>query len=248
MVPQLSASANPEPGWKEPMLDSLLHLLLPNVCAVCNRLLVEGESGFCRSCRAEFDPFALSTEGEGMLRSTIAARFGSSFAFDRGWCSYLFHKNSPLQSALHSMKYGGLFSLGRVFGRELGELVAASGSAEEIDCVVPVPLHPLKKIERTYNQSEVIALPLARRIERPMMGHVLRRKRSTRSQTGLSAGERRVNLEGAFKAVGDVGGMHVLLVDDVVTTGSTMAAASKALLGAGAARISLASVALALKE
>lgn len=94
------------------------------------------------------------------------------------------------------MKYGGLFSLGRVFGRELGELVAASGSAEEIDCVVPVPLHPLKKIERTYNQSEVIALPLARRIERPMMGHVLRRKRSTRSQTGLSAGERRVNLEG----------------------------------------------------
>jgi len=81
-----------------------------------------------------------------------------------------------------------------------------------------------------------------------MMGHVLRRKRSTRSQTGLSAGERRVNLEGAFKAEGDVRGMHVLLVDDVVTTGSTMAAASGALLEAGAARISLASVALALKE
>ncbi|MDT9545873.1 MAG: ComF family protein [Chlorobium sp.] len=230
------------------MFDQLLHLLLPNVCAVCSRLLMEDESGFCKSCRAEFDPFALSTEGEGMLRSTIAARFGSSFSFERGWCRYLFHKKSPLQSALHSMKYGGLFSLGRVFGRELGELVAASGSAEGIDCVVPVPLHPLKKIERTYNQSEVIARPLAEQLERPILARVLRRNHFTRSQTGLSAVERRANLEGAFKAEGDVRGMHVLLVDDVVTTGSTMAAASGALLEAGAARISLASVALALKE
>ena len=126
------------------MLEQLLHLLFPNVCVVCGRLLSSGEDGCCSACMTGFNPFTNSVEAEQMLRNVIASRFGKTVPFERGWCRYQFHKKSTLQLALHSMKYEGLYNLGSMFGRQLGEWMLSGGGIGDIECIVPVPLHHLK--------------------------------------------------------------------------------------------------------
>ena len=113
---------------------------------------------------------------------------------------------------------------------------------------MPVPLHHLKKIERSYNQSEKIAEGIGKTLQKPVMPELLVRKRYTVSQTGLSAAERKKNPEGAFYVAKSVTVRHVLLVDDIVTTGSTLAAAASALLQTGVEKVSFAALALAVKE
>lgn len=230
------------------MLDQQLHLLFPHVCLLCRTRLLPGEHYCCSTCRAEFDPFSSHSEAEGLLRRTIASHFGEQFLFDRGWCRYRFHKKSSLQQVLHAMKYKGLFNIAKSFGSQLGEWMLSGGDTGDIDCIVAIPLHPLKKIERSYNQSEKIAEGLAQSLHKPLRRELLVRKRYTVSQTGLSAQERKKNPEGAFQLRKGAVDRHVLLVDDVVTTGATMAAAASALRKGGAEKISLAAVALAIKE
>lgn len=230
------------------MREELLHLLFPHVCLLCKRLLLPGEEFCCSGCMEAFDPFSTVSEAEEELRSTIAAHFGARFSFERGWCRYLFHKKSALQQVLHSMKYEGLFNLGTSFGHQLGKWILSDGRFGHIDCLVPIPLHRLKKIERSYNQSEKIAEGLAQLLRKPVRSEFLVRQRFTVSQTGLSAVDREKNSAGAFLATRGVRGRHVLLIDDVVTTGATMAAAAEALRAGGAISISLAALALAAKE
>ena len=230
------------------MREPLLHLLFPNVCVLCRKLLCFGEEQCCSSCVAEFDQFKTPLAAEQLLRHSIMTRYGDKFLFERGWCRYLFHKESSLQQALHLMKYEGLFNLASTFGRQLGEWMLSGDDTEDIECIVPVPLHRLKKIERSYNQSEKIAEGIAQSLQKPLHRELLVRKRYTVSQTGLSAQERAKNIEGAFKVAQQVVCRHLLLVDDVVTTGATMAAAASALRRGGIERISLAAVALAIKE
>jgi competence protein ComFC len=230
------------------MRDQLLHLLFPDVCLLCRKLLLPEEKNCCSSCQAEFDPFSSPAVAEELLRRTIASHFGEEFMFERGWCRYQFHKKSPLQQVLHAMKYEGLFTIARSFGSQLGEWMLAGEDTGDIDCIVAVPLHSLKKIERSYNQSEKIAEGIAQALQKPLRRELLVRKRYTVSQTGLSAQERKKNPEGAFQLGKGAVGRHVLLVDDVVTTGATMAAAASTLRKGGAEKVSLAAVALAIKE
>ena len=230
------------------MREHLLHLLFPHVCLLCRKQLLPGEEHCCSSCQAEFDPFSTPLAAEELLRQTIFSHYSESFPFERGWCRYQFHRKSPLKQVLHAMKYEGLFNLGKYFGRQLGEWILSEGGAGDIDCIVPVPLHPLKKIERSYNQSEKIAEGIAQSLQKPLRRELLVRKRYTVSQTGLSALERKKNPEGAFFVAQGFAERHLLLVDDVVTTGATMVAAASALRRGGAEKISLAAVALAIKE
>jgi competence protein ComFC len=230
------------------MREQVLHLLFPNVCLICKQLLLPDEEHCCASCITLFDPFATPAAAEAELRRTIGEHFGDEFPFERGWCRYHFHKHNPLQQVLHSMKYEGLFTLGTTFGRQLGEWARSAGNVGAIDGIVPMPLHRLKKIERSYNQSEKISEGLAQSLRKPVQPELLARKRFTVSQTGLSAKERQTNAAGAFQATTAVRGRHLLLVDDVITTGATMAAAAAALREGGAKSVSLAAIALAAKE
>jgi ComF family protein len=230
------------------MREQLLHLLFPHVCLVCQKLLLPEEEYCCSACKETFDPFKTPSEAEDALRQTVVSHFGDHFQFERAWCRYQFHKKSALQQVLHSMKYEGLYNLGKSFGRQLGEWMLSEGDIGDIECIVPVPLHRLKKTERSYNQSEKIAEGLAQSLKQPVCSGLLVRKRYTVSQTGLSAQARQKNSEGAFFALQGVRGCHVLLVDDVVTTGATLAAAAQALRESGAEKVSLAAVALAAKE
>ncbi len=230
------------------MLDHFLHLLFPHVCIICGESLRQGELHCCGSCVSRFDRFSSPPESGEVLRNTMVSRYGGKFAFAQGWCLYRFHKANPLQHALHSMKYEGHFTVAEYFGSCLGEWMLSGGSIDGIECIVPVPLHHLKKIERSYNQAEKIAGGIGRAIGKPVRPELLQRHRWTHSQTSLPARQRRKNPEGAFRATGASMPGHVLLVDDIVTTGATMISAAKALQKAGVGRISLAAVALAAHD
>ncbi|MBW6466904.1 MAG: ComF family protein [Brevefilum sp.] len=138
-----------------------------------------------------------------------------------------------MRDCIHALKYDSNQGLGEFFCDSLAALVAEGGWAP--DLVMPVPLSPMRMAERGYNQAACIAKPLAARLGRRYHPFGIERIRDTPSQVGLSGEARRRNVAGAFKAHLDVvAGKVVLMVDDVMTTGSTMEACAGALLDAGA--------------
>ena len=157
------------------------------------------------------------------------------------WARAMFRLTPPLHGLIHGFKY-------RHERRHVRLLCAwirwrrlwREDFARSYDALVPVPLHPARKRERGYNQSTVIARELGRAGSLPVREDLLRRVRRTGSQTRLGGRKRAANLDGAFQAVGktsDARGLRLLLVDDVCTTGSTLAHCRDALLAAGAARV-----------
>ncbi|ACD91207.1 MAG: ComF family protein [Chlorobium limicola] len=230
------------------MKERLFHFLFPEVCIVCGKLLMPSEYGCCSSCMNAFETFPDCTAAGHTLLHSIESHFRGKCSFERAYCRYVYHRNSPLQKALHAMKYEGMFNLGKAFGRELGVWILDAVPSESIDCLVPVPLHPLKRIDRSFNQAEKIAEGMAEVFHKPVRSDILVRTVYTATQTGLAISERRKNLEGAFRTpLSDIPG-RILLVDDVVTTGSTVVAAASALRNGGAGSISVAALALTGKE
>jgi ComF family protein len=139
---------------------------------------------------------------------------------------------------IQQMKYRGFFAL----TEPLAELMARAWPRWQtpVDLVIPVPLHPRRQRERGFNQSAHLVRHLAHRLGWKAHYHLLVRQRRTRPQVGLTKAQRRLNVADAFTVTeaGPVAGRHILLVDDVCTTGATMAAAATALLTAGASSVS----------
>jgi len=155
-----------------------------------------------------------------------------AFTQARGWGIH----EGRLRDAIHNLKYRRDVGLGEVLSRQMIEVL--SHLDWDLDIVLPVPLAPNRLRERGYNQSALLARPIALRLGLPYRPNLVRRVRETRSQVGLSRPERYQNVAGAFKADPDqVSGMSVLLVDDVTTTGATLEAVVEALRQAGAKEV-----------
>ncbi|MDZ7315157.1 MAG: ComF family protein [candidate division KSB1 bacterium] len=148
-----------------------------------------------------------------------------------------FSYTPELQKIIHAFKYQGLSRLDAFFEKEI--LKRWASLTLEGDCLVPVPLHSARLRERGYNQSEVLAQLFSRQIGLPCAAGVLERVRYTEQQAKLNAEERRRNVQGAFlvRHPDSVRRRHIVLVDDVLTTGSTLNECSRVLKAAGAARI-----------
>lgn len=143
----------------------------------------------------------------------------------------------PTSDLIHRFKYEGYSALGRPLARLLAD--GWPNWEQPPDLIVPIPLHPKRRRRRGYNQSELLAGPLGIAKSIPVCVSALRRTRHTIPQVGLGPDERQTNVQGAFEADAVVvSGRHVLLIDDVLTTGATMSAAATALLAAGAADVS----------
>lgn len=155
--------------------------------------------------------------------------------FDAAY-SFGFYEGS-LQKLVQLLKYGGIYTLAKPLG---AMLASACPLTEPIDLVVPVPMHWLRRWKRGFNQAELLGNEVARRIG-VNAGSAVRRKRRTPPQAGLSDSVRRRNVSGAFAVPkpSAVRGLHVLLVDDVLTTGATASACASALKRAGARRVSV---------
>ena len=142
------------------------------------------------------------------------------------------------QAAIHALKFGRKRQLGEELGHIFAGLPAFTADFAQIDLLVPVPLHPSRLRERGYNQSELVARGLARRLEKPLRCDIIRRSRATAQQATLDAASRLANLREAFEVTSNPQpGARIGLVDDVVTTAATMGSCAQTLLKAGAAAV-----------
>lgn len=158
------------------------------------------------------------------------------YCFD--FCRSAMDYRAPMPDLIHALKYRGMATLGTYLGTKMADYAKDYSAFYEYSLVVPVPLHPVRKRERGYNQSAIIAQKLARDLGKSYLDCV-QRKRYTRSQTTLERKARLSNLSGAFrvKDKSAVKGKCVILVDDVFTTGSTLNEVSRALYEAGADKV-----------
>lgn len=205
-------------------LDGWLGWLLPPRCVLCGRPGQRPSLDLCAACDRELPRIR---GNELSMRGPVGDRLHASFAYA-----------PPVDAMVQALKYGGQLALGRVLGQLLARSVAELGRQFEVDCLLPVPLHPLRHAERGFNQSAEIAIHAARQLGLPVEPRLAVRRAQTRPQVGLPPVDRRSNLAGAFAASpAGVQGRRVVIVDDVVTTGSTVAELARALHAAGAVSV-----------
>lgn len=221
---------------------NILDLLLPRRCAVCGRALDCGEKDLCTSCLEGLPLTYFWERRENPMADKFNDRIQAlrDLSDDRYYEPYaraaaLFFYRSEYRNITKAVKYHNALELGRSMGGELGRRLGASPLFKDVDMVIPVPLHPLRRYRRGYNQAEIIAEALATALKVPINASSLRRIRRTGTQTRLSAEAKAANVAGAF-AVDNYkaleGFRHILLVDDVFTTGSTLAECCRALRSA----------------
>lgn len=240
------------PSRVDSVLDALVGRLLPPRCVLCEAPGQRPVLDLCADCEAD-----LPRQGRVCPRCALPVPAGTGPAdcgrcriepppWDR--CHVPWRYEFPLDGLVQELKYAGRLPTGRVLGTLLGRSVVAAGLHRDVDLIVPVPLHPARLAERGFNQSLEIARALARVTQRPLAADGLRRTRATRAQVGLPLRERRANLLGAFAAARGLGGLGLAVVDDVMTSGSTLREIAGALRRAGAGRIDVWCVARALRD
>jgi len=208
-------------------LNYFIRLFFPRNCEACNENLLKNEITLCTQCLADIPKTNFHKNEENILNRTFygVSNIKYSTAF------YFFRKGSKFQKLIHKLKYNGQKELGIELGRMGGSEIKDSVFSE-IDIIIPVPLHKARKNERGYNQSEMIAEGLSESMEKEYKTDILLRHVYTQTQTKKTLEERRKNVNSAFivKNEEDIIGKHILLVDDVVTTGSTLVACANELL------------------
>lgn len=225
-------------------LNGLKTLLFPKLCENCRQLLAATEEVVCTSCELQIPETDFHTVADNAAARLFYGRVPllnvTSYAY--------FTDGGIMQELLHGLKYNDRRSTGLWLGRRLGAQMAGAGWAAKIHCIVPVPLHPTKEASRGYNQSELIARGIADAIQKPVRTDVLIRQRRTESQTRKSRAERTANLDNAFTVApgADIASKHILLCDDVLTTGATLEACALTLQQVANVKISIATIAIAV--
>lgn len=210
------------PWW----IKDIANIIFPNTCHVCGRTLVEGESIMCLHCH-------MNLPRTGFHRSdfnTLHQRIGHKIPIEHAAAYFHYERDSDYASLIHSAKYRAMPHIARHIGAQYARELSAEHFFDSIDLIEPVPLSTLKLITRGYNQSEELAKGINRVTGIPI-GHHLRARHHT-SQTRKDARQRWDNVSRIYHAKADPATpapAHILIVDDIITTGATMAACIQAL-------------------
>jgi ComF family protein len=228
------------------MFDDLLSLLFPQSCYACDGALARGEKYICTKCSVKLPYTDVHVHGATEL-NPLQRRFWGKVPVRFAFAYLHFMPKGRVQRLLHKLKYKGAQELGEHLGQRYGSLLSDHRYPEQFDLVVPVPLHKYKLRRRGYNQAESFAKGLAEAMQLPHHGNAMYRAIDTSTQTSKSRLDRWQNVEQVFQVQRPelVQGKRVLLVDDVMTTGATLEACAVALLAAGAAEVSVATIAAA---
>ncbi|MCK9159490.1 MAG: ComF family protein [Bacteroidaceae bacterium] len=217
-----------QPILKEWML-SFIYIFFPRCCVVCGKTLAKGEQSLCLACNMN-----LPRTGYHLIKDNpVEQLFWGKIPLDRATSFFFYRKGSNFRKVLHLLKYGGQKEIGESMGRCMAAEFALSGFFDGIDCIVPVPLHPKKLRARGYNQSEWIAKGVSQIIGIPIDVTSVVRLKNTETQTRKSLYERWENVEGIFfvRYPNRLAGKHILIIDDVLTTGATINACALSILG-----------------
>lgn len=221
--------------WKD-----LINLLYPDVCQCCEAPLVATEQHICFTCFLELPELRLPSSLDGPLHNVFFGRMPLA----EGAALYRFEKESPIQDILHTIKYKGNQKLAAYMGTLMGAYFKQNQFFKTVDTIVPVPLHHKKERKRGFNQSAIIGAGLAQGLGVPLEKNLVYRNTFTTTQTKKSRFARWENVATVFSCdAEDLRHRHLLLVDDVLTTGATIEACAQPLLQKGA-RISIATLAL----
>ncbi|ANH83430.1 phosphoribosyltransferase [Niabella ginsenosidivorans] len=220
--------------------NALIHLFYPHICAGCASDALPLNSQLCLQCLHELP----ATGFEGHANNPVEKIFAGRIRFEAATARYYFSKGSPLQHMMHQLKYGGNKALGHQLGIEFGNALKASGRFRAIDAIVPMPLYSARERKRGYNQAAVLAKGIAEVLNKPVWETIVCRAEPTETQTKKNRTERWKNMQGKFFIIDNQKAIdqHLLLVDDVVTTGATFEACGSVILEITGARLSIAAL------
>jgi len=221
------------------VLHDFIDLVFPNCCPGCEQPLVTGEAHLCTSCELELPCFAVN--------ENILNYFAGRIELAEARAFIKFYSGGIAQKLLHQIKYQGNKALGEHLGKMFIQHLQSEPVYGNINVAVPIPLHKSKLRARGYNQSEVLAQGISQILAINIDLTTVVRTKKSETQTRKSRAERWQNVEGIFVVKNDdLKGKHVLLVDDVITTGATLEACAQVIINAGAASVSVAVLAAAM--
>lgn len=207
--------------WLSTLLKATSEVLMPRRCPVCGRRLSPDEQWVCRGCMMRLP----RTHFENAPFNVMEQLFAGKTPVERAAAYFYYEKRNPYSAILHDIKYHSMPALGTWMGIQAARDMAPSGLWQDIEALVPVPLHVSKLAKRGYNQTEKIALGLSQVTGIPIVEAIeARRPHSTQTHKGMH--ERYLNSKGIYRPVPEaarwLSGKHVMIVDDVVTTGATL--------------------------
>ncbi len=210
------------------ILSDFINLFFPPLCIHCCCRLKENETHICLSCLNNIP----ETEFHNQTDNKLEVFFSGRFPFVRIASFAHFAKDGIIQSIVHELKYNNNPDIGEYIGKLIGKRIADSDFISSVDYIIPVPLHPRREEERGYNQSEKLAAGMSAGTKVKVNTNNLIRTKNTMSQTKHSRFERWSNTEGIFMVNNPelFAGKHILLIDDILTTGSTLESCAKTIL------------------
>lgn len=222
----------------------LSHMFYPRLCEGCSKPLLAEEEVLCLNCSIYNLP---RTAYHHIPENETFMRFAGRVNIKQATSLAYFTAEGLLQHLLHSLKYDGKKEIGTYLGRQLAYDLQQTGWSNGIDAIIPVPLHPKKEAERGFNQSLIIAEGMQDVLAIPVYDKMVRRTRFTETQTQKNREQRMENMLGAFEVITptEAKNKHILIIDDVLTTGATLEACAHAFSGIDGMRISIATVGIA---
>ena len=225
------------------LLTSLLSIFYPNLCVGCGQILQENEVHLCLDCLLHLPETQYHAGKDNPLETVFRgrARVENVYAFLQ------YRKGNHVQNILHQLKYKGNKEIGAYLGEMYGRKLCQSGKLKDVDLILPIPLHPKKMKIRGYNQSEWIAKGLTVATGIPYCTDILVRNTFTETQTKKSRFNRWQNVKDVFEIANfeRIKGKHVIVCDDVLTTGATTEAAIQKILAVPGTRVTVVTLATA---
>lgn len=235
-------------NYIKPFIQTSLEFVYPNLCFHCEGKINQPQKFLCFECWNQIKKYNSETDISHILESRLKGKIKTQFVETLFW----FQSSSPLQTLMHELKYNYQPGIGIYLGEFIADLLLEKyGSNPDFTAVVPVPIHYLKKIERGYNQSERISEGIISKIPAlKLLPDTVEKKNSTESQTKKGRFDRWKNLTEGFSLNFQKSELknhsHILIIDDIITTGATIEALSKIILNEYPdLKISIATVALA---
>lgn len=225
------------------IITKITDFIIPRFCTSCNTKLSSTEKFICGECLSQFHFLSRKNIAEEYQRKFLKTTFINDYT-----SLFIFEEGSEFQDLVHALKYDKKFKIGTFLGELLGKYKRTEIENWEIDLIIPVPLFHLKKIERGYNQADYIAKGISNYLGIKANTTIAKRIKNTATQTKLNKSERSKNMQNAFKIkkTKQIEGKNIIVVDDVITTGTTILELAKKLKENGAARVYALSVATPL--